>query len=152
MKFLVCAIAALLLADCSHPAEVRQRPAIRELNGTWFSGYAINATDFVLQDCSYDPSGTFKCATLDHGCGSFCEAQTFTFSGTWVIAGTTVTRRVSEGWAPKEMTLTIEAVSPAIIYFSDGTRWFRQRNARNKYVVPPNATPALGTVDHGHPK
>ena len=152
MKFLLCPIASLLLAGCSLPEDVRQPPSIHEVTGTWFSGYTINATDFVLQDCSYEPSGTFKCAVLDQGCGSFCEAETFSFYGTWTIAGTKVTRRVPEGWAPKEMTLTIKAVSPGVIYFSDGTRWFRKRSARNKYVVPPNAPPALGTVDHGQPK
>lgn len=150
MKSLVCLISAMLLAGCLRPVQKGQFPEIHELDGKWFSGHAISDTDFVLEDCSYAPAGTFSCAVLDQGCGSFCEAQTFSFSGTWQIVGRNIVRRTPPGsWVPSELTFTTNSVGPGIIYFSDGTRWFRKRSARNKYVVPPNAPPAVGGVDHG---
>jgi hypothetical protein len=129
MKRSLVAISALVLVGCVHTTV-----ATNSLIGIWYSGQAINRTDYRLDDCSYKQDGTFDCTVLDRGCSSFCEGASFSYAGTWSLVGTTLTRRITSGLGPKEPQSWGIAFNNGELLLSNGQRWFRSKKARSKQL------------------
>lgn len=84
MRTLAILVFVFALAACAHGASSERQA----LSGHWYSGRALNKTDYQLEDCTYSPAGTFACVLTDRGCsGSFCEAEKLPFSGRWQVRG-----------------------------------------------------------------
>lgn len=111
--------------------------SLRGLSGHWHSGLAINATDYRLEDCRYQRTGSFECMATDRGCASgFCEAESVRYSGTWSIDSVRLTRNISDGWAPHGTTAgEIQSLERGVLMLSGGQRWFRHERARNQHIV-----------------
>lgn len=133
MKIIVAVVAITSLAACSH-APVS--PSVSGFSGDWYSGHAINSTDYRLDDCSYRNDRTFTCRVIDRGCtNGFCEAESFTFSGTWALAGTHLTRRTTAGFLRADTKQwVIEQQTSGELILSGGERWFRSEKARTRHV------------------
>jgi hypothetical protein len=136
MKRLAALIATSALAGCLALTHERQLASPLDVSGSWYSGSSLNATNYTLHDCRYERGGAFHCMTLDKGCsGTLCEFQSFPYSGTWKLEGFTLTRRTTQGWGPEETSWSIREQRSGVLYFTDGTRWYRTKRARDKDVI-----------------
>jgi hypothetical protein len=134
MKIIAALLLLIGLASCAHDLSP---PTINGLAGYWYSGRALNRTDYRLDDCLYSSDGTFKCTAIDRGCnGSFCEAQSASFVGTWSIDGNRLTRRCNTNWCsdiPK--TWIIERQDRRVLQLAGGERWYRSKSTRSELLM-----------------
>ena len=135
MRQLGVLLPTLLLSACLPLAHTQSTAFPRVMSGDWYYGFAPNETDYTFYDCRFSELGTFKCSVQDKGCGSFCEIQTFTASGAWRLDGHELTLRTTNGWGPEEQHLLLNGELSGILYFTNGTRWFRKRATRDKNVI-----------------
>ncbi len=134
MKIIATMLLLIGLTSCAHEVVA---PTASGLSGRWYSSHAINKTDYRLDDCLYLPDGTFTCAVDDHGCsGAFCEAESFTFAGTWAVQGTRLTRQCTTDFCSKSpKTWIIERLDRKTLLLSGGESWFRSKRKRDKNLA-----------------
>lgn len=133
IKGVVIPLICLLLTCC---AAVPREKADTPLDGAWFSATSLNATDYRLDDCIYDSQGTFRCMVLDHGCaGSFCEGDTYEYSGLWRMEGDQFVRECTSDTCEKGVEfLKVLSKDRGQLQFEGGARWFRKKWQRDNAV------------------
>jgi hypothetical protein len=120
-----------MLSACVHPIG----SVVNAFPGIWYSGHAINKADYRTDDCSYKSDGTFSCSVWDRGCsGTFCDAQSFSYSGTWSLAGDRLTRQTTSGVGPKEPSTLQIRLNGRELRLSSGERWFKSKEARFQHM------------------
>jgi hypothetical protein len=117
-----------LLTGCAHATP----DGTINLPGTWYAALRVNSTDYRLDDCVYSTNGTYSCKALDNGCaGTFCEAESYAYSGAWSLVGQQLTRQVGTG-APQR--LDVKASDANVLLWSNGEHWFRSEKARSRFL------------------